>query len=242
MSHEKATFPSVQASCSAAPLLHEEIVVAGNCSIDDPQSLGDAMYLNPCENESHIAKLSENDKESELCDSTICEVESISIECERDTSTEKREVDDSQTEVIAEINNLLSTSSVVSHIVQVDIKEKELNVQQPAPLEVNDKEITTVGDGVLAVPWFHDDDLISTTPTTTEEDVKGNNNGVELNPHQEEVRMSENSSVPLNIPCSEISMLNLHNVELITHKEVLTRISVIPQNYSIIFKRVFGRD
>lgn len=87
ISHVKATehgtFPSVHVSCSAASLLHEEFVVTGNCSIADPQSLGDGMYPNPYENECHIAKLSENDKESELCDSTICEVESISIECEK---------------------------------------------------------------------------------------------------------------------------------------------------------------
>lgn len=213
-------------SCSAAPLVHEENVVAGNCSITDPQSLGDVMYPNPYGNESHIAKLSENDKESELCDSTICEIESIPIECERDTSTEKKEVDDSQTEVIAKINDLLSTSTVVSHIAQVDIKEEKLNAQQPAPLEVNDEEITMVGDGVLGVPWFHHDDLIPTTATITEEDIKDNNNSVELNIHHIEVCKSENFSVPLNIPCSEISTLNLHNVELIIHKEVLTIISL----------------
>lgn len=184
------------------------------------------MYQNPCENESHIAKLSESDNESELCDSTICEVESVQIECERDTPKEKSEVDDSQSEVDSKTNTLLSTSSVVSHIVQVDIKEEELNVQQPTPLEVKDEEITLVGDGVLPVPWFHHEDLIPTAPTSTEEDVKGNNNGVELNIHQEKVSKSENSSVLLNILHSEFNALNLHNVELITHDEVLTRISL----------------
>jgi hypothetical protein len=42
-----------------------------------PQNVEDIVHQYPCENESHIAKLSESENKSELCDSTKCEVESI---------------------------------------------------------------------------------------------------------------------------------------------------------------------
>ena len=83
-------------------------------------------------------------KKSELCDPTIYEFEGIQIEGARDTLKEKKEVDDGQSEVDFETNTLISTFSVISHIVYVDIKEEESNVQQSTPLEINDEEITTV--------------------------------------------------------------------------------------------------
>jgi hypothetical protein len=42
--------------------------------------LDHSLLPNPCENESHIAKLSESVNKSELCDSTKCEVESLHFE------------------------------------------------------------------------------------------------------------------------------------------------------------------
>jgi hypothetical protein len=49
----------------------------GTYSYVTPQDIEDNMHQHPCENESHIAKLSESENKSELCDSTQCEVESI---------------------------------------------------------------------------------------------------------------------------------------------------------------------
>ncbi len=90
-------------------------MVDGKCAIVGPWSLHDEMRENPCEKESHIAKLSESAEKSKLCDSTKCEVEYIQNISVRDTPEEKREVDDSPCDVLSKINALISTPSVVSH-------------------------------------------------------------------------------------------------------------------------------
>jgi hypothetical protein len=41
-----------------------------------------ALHQNPCEIQSHIAKLSAKESKSEMCESTKCEIESIHNECE----------------------------------------------------------------------------------------------------------------------------------------------------------------
>ena len=69
----------------------------------------------PCENESHLAHLSES--ESELSASTICEFECFHFEGMSDTPLELREVVDRSCEAISISNNLTSTSSVFSHCV-----------------------------------------------------------------------------------------------------------------------------
>jgi len=83
------------------------------------------VHENPCENESHIAKLSESENKSELCESTICEIESIHHEIERYTPHKKRDLDCKLCEDVFETNPLIYTSSVVSQSVQVCKKNEE---------------------------------------------------------------------------------------------------------------------
>ena len=79
---------------------------------------------------------------------------------------------------------------------------------------------------MLAAPRSDYDEVIPIAPTSSEKDVKGNNIGVDLLVHQEKVGNGENSLNQMEILRSEFNMLSLHNVELITHDEVLTRISL----------------
>lgn len=111
------TFPSANVTCSDVAAVHaaQHIIVDGKCAIVGPWSLHDEMRENPCDKESHIAKLSESAEKSKLCDSTKCEVEYIQNISVRDTPEEKREVDDSPCDVLSKINALISTPSVVSH-------------------------------------------------------------------------------------------------------------------------------
>lgn len=105
---------------------------------------------------------------------------------------------------MSKTNDLLFTSSVVlCNIMQVCKEKEELNAKQTTPVVERD------------------DKTLPITPTSTEEDVKSNNNDVELVFHQENASNCENYCVQLEIPRSE---LILHNVNLITYKEVLTRI------------------
>ena len=69
-----------------------------------------------CEFESHLAHLSVS--ESEMSDSTICEIECFIFEGMSDTPNELREVVDRSCEHILNSNNLPSTSSVFSHCMQ----------------------------------------------------------------------------------------------------------------------------
>ena len=86
---------------------------------------------NICENESHIAKLSEGENKSELCDSTKCEIESINKWSVRDTPHKKRELHRKTCEDDFNTNPLISTSSVVSQNAQVcKKKEEEMAAQQ----------------------------------------------------------------------------------------------------------------
>jgi hypothetical protein len=78
---------------------------------------------NPCENESHIAKLSESVIKSELCHSTKREVESIYFESMSENEN-TRVVDDRICEDIS-TNVTLSTPNVVSCDIQVAFEERE---------------------------------------------------------------------------------------------------------------------
>ena len=49
----------------------------GIYSYVSPHEVEDIVPQNPCENESHIAKLSASENKNEMCGSTKCEVESI---------------------------------------------------------------------------------------------------------------------------------------------------------------------
>ena len=75
--------------------------------------LNDEMVPIPCENESHLAHLSES--ASELSAYTICEIECFHFEGMSDTHLELGEVVDRSSEAISISNNLPSTSSVFSY-------------------------------------------------------------------------------------------------------------------------------
>ena len=77
------------------------------------------VHQNPCENESHIAKLRESENKSELCDSTHYEVENIKNASVRDTPQKNRELECKSCEDIFKTNILIFTSSVVFPNVQV---------------------------------------------------------------------------------------------------------------------------
>ena len=67
---EHGTFPSIDVTDSATTLhVAQEIMVDGNCAIAGPWSMADEMHQNPCEDENHIAKLSESAENNKLCDS-----------------------------------------------------------------------------------------------------------------------------------------------------------------------------
>ena len=93
------------------------------------------MYLSyemvpiPCENESHLAHLSE----SELSASTICEFECFHFEGKSDTPIELREVVDRSYESISNSNNLISTSSVFSHCVLGSMNDETPHLNMPVP-------------------------------------------------------------------------------------------------------------
>ena len=92
------------------------------------------VHQNPCENESHIAKLSESVIKSGPCDSTKCEVESKHFESMREKDT-MSVVDDRACEEIF-TNVITSTYSVVFSDMQVAFEEREPSSVQPAsPLE-----------------------------------------------------------------------------------------------------------
>lgn len=116
----------------------------------------------------------------------------------------------------------------------VDQGDKELNATQPTPFEKKDEGIALGVGRIVVVSWLHHEDAIPTSPTSTEVVNKGNNIGAELVVRQEKVSKSENSCVPMMIPCSK---LNLHNVDLIIHKEVLTRIFPNNSLYYIMFDK-----
>jgi hypothetical protein len=92
--------------------------------------LDHGVLHNPCENESHIAKLSESVIKSEPCDSTKREVESIHFES-MSKNENTRVVDDRICEDIS-TNVTLSTPSVVSCDMQVAFVEREPPILQPA--------------------------------------------------------------------------------------------------------------
>ena len=177
-----------------------------------------AVHHNPCENESHIAKLSESVIKSELCDSTLREVESIHFESMREKDTmsvvDGRTCEDSFTNVI------ISTFGVVSFDMQVTFEEREHHVVQPAsPLEKD-------------VP----------VPTTSEEDDIDNDTDLELQPATENICESTHLLVTscdlscsnVSEPCDNLLNSNFDHVVLMTHKEVLSRIPPADIVYSIV--------
>jgi len=87
------SFEEVKDDCLAAtivvPMPLKKIMNDGTYSYVALEDVEVIMHQNPCENESHIAKLSANENKSEMCDSTKSEVESINKRSVRDTPHKK---------------------------------------------------------------------------------------------------------------------------------------------------------
>jgi hypothetical protein len=65
------------ATSIAVPIPLQKTMNDDTYSYDAPQDVEEIVHQNPCENESHIAKLIVSENKSEMCDSTISEVEII---------------------------------------------------------------------------------------------------------------------------------------------------------------------
>ena len=159
------------------------------------------VHHNPCENESHIAKLTESFIKSELCDPTKREVESIHSESKRETNN-MSVVDDRTCEDFS-TNVIISTSGVVSSDLQVVFEERELDVQQPASFEE-----------------------VSMVPPYTCEDVSEQSAVFELQPAT--TKFCESNPLLVNscdlicthvtTPCDKLQILDFDHVLLLTHK------------------------
>jgi len=143
------------------------------------------VHHNPCENESHIAKLSESVIKSELCDSTICEVESIHFE--RREKENISVVDDKTCEDIF-YNVIISTSGVVSCDMQVAFEEREPCVVQPASLY---NALSLEEDSIV--------------PNISEEHAVDRGADLELQPACE----INCESIPLPLPPSDLTCTNI---------------------------------
>jgi hypothetical protein len=119
-----------------------------------------ALHQNPCEIESHIAKLSATENKSELCDSTKCEIESIHNECEGYTPHKKTELDYNMCEDNYDSNPLIPTSCVVSQSVQVSKEtKKEVISHHITPLVERCENIVIVQNQfVAAINMKHEDE------------------------------------------------------------------------------------
>lgn len=139
-----------------------------------PRSLSYEMVPIPCENESHLAHLSES--ESELSASTICEFECFHFEGMSDTPLELREVVDRSCEAISISNNLTSTSSVFSPCVLGSLDDEtpilDLTVPQMEKMYMEDDDDATpclLQDGQVG----HMEAPTTSTPTLHEWDYQG---------------------------------------------------------------------
>jgi hypothetical protein len=188
--------------------------------------LDHGVLHNPCENESHIAKLSESVTKSELCDPTKHEVKSIHFE-----STSKNEstrvVGDRICEDIS-TNVTMSTPSVVSCDMQVAFEERESAILQLASpsCALSLEEAVSV-------------------PPTCEEHVIQIGTVLELQPAMENFSESTPLLVPsgdlsctnVSAPCDTLLHSNFGHVVLMTHKEVLARIPSVDFVYSIMLNK-----
>jgi hypothetical protein len=188
--------------------------------------LDHGVLHNPCENESHIAKLSESVIKSELCDSTKREVESIHFES-MSKNQNTRVVDDRICEDIS-TNVTLSTSSVVSCDMQVAFEESEPPILQPA-------------SPVCALS-LEEDVLV---PTSSEEHVIDIGTDLEPQPAAMDnicestallVPSSDLSCTNVSAPCDNLHISNFDHVVVLTHKEVLAGIPSNDIVYSIMLK------
>ncbi|KAK1631997.1 hypothetical protein QYE76_006312 [Lolium multiflorum] len=131
----------------------------------------DKLVPIPCENESHLAHLSESD--SELSDfHPICEFECFRLEDMSDTQSELREVDDRSMEDIA-LANTLTSPPLVSSYVALGSTEDEFPLMETMYMVHEDDDISPclLQDGHVD----HMDPPTSTTPTSNESAFKGIN-------------------------------------------------------------------
>jgi hypothetical protein len=161
----------------AIPMPLEETMNDGTYSYVAPQDVEDIVHQYPCENESHIAKLSESENKSELCDSTKCkneshiaklsdsenksemcdstqcEVESINKWSVRDTPHKKIELHCKTCEGDLNTKPLISTSSVVSQNMQVrKKKEEEIAAHNTAIHDKRSKKVVIVDNQFIDAP------------------------------------------------------------------------------------------
>ena len=185
------------------------------------------VFHNPCKDERHIAKLSESVIKSELCDSTIREVESIHFEITREKEY-MSVVDDRTCEDIS-TNVTISTPSVVSCDMQVAFEEREPLVLQPAS---PDRASSCEKDVSVPTTSEEDDNF-----DVTDFGLHSSNEVVRTNLDLQPVHTTECcESTPLLVPsldltctytskpCDDLQISNSDHVVLITHKEVLAKI------------------
>lgn len=148
-----------------------------------PQEVEDIVPQNPCENESHITKLSVSENKSEICDSTKCEVETINDMSVRETSHKMRELYCNACEDDFNTNPLISTSSIVSQSVQIckDI-EQEMFAHHLTPLDQRSEEIADVQNQFVAAT------------NMKLEEVGGKNSKVQSNVQSRKLKGNENDS------------------------------------------------
>ena len=113
----------------------------------DAQDVEVIMHQILSENESHIAKSSESENTSELCDSTQCEIDSINKKNVRDTPHKKSELHFKTCEDAYNSNPLISISSVVSQNVKVCKKnEEEIAAHNSVILDKASEKVVTGDD------------------------------------------------------------------------------------------------
>ncbi|KAK1599246.1 hypothetical protein QYE76_026997 [Lolium multiflorum] len=154
---EHGNFPSTKEAHG-----DEKVEPTSLCFIDE-------LVPIPCENESHLAHLSESD--SELSDfHPICEFECFHLEDMSDTLSELREVDDRSMEDIA-LSNTLTSPSFVSSYVALGSTEDEFPLMETMYMVHEDDDISPclLQDGHVD----HMDPPTSTTPTSNESAYKG---------------------------------------------------------------------
>jgi len=150
VSFEKVKDDYVHATV-AVPMPLRKTMNAAIYSYVAPQEVEDIVPQNPCENESHIAKLSASENKSEMCDSTKCEVGTINNVSVRETPHKVRELYCKACEDDFNTNPLISTSSVVSQSVQIckDI-EQEMFAHHTTPLDQRSEKIADVKNQFVA--------------------------------------------------------------------------------------------
>ena len=189
-----------------------------------PMSLCGEIVPIPCENESHLAHLS--DSESELSASTICEFECFHFEGMSDTPLELREVVDRSSEAILNSNNLTSTSSVFSHCLLGSMADETPHLDMPVPpmekMYMEDDDDATqclLQDGQVG----YMEAPTSSTPTSHEREYQGMGVDVIMIPLVDMMTFDclhamddlvDSSYDTFLFPCDTLFQTNVNHVEL----------------------------